>query len=84
MGTFVEAMAHVKIIKPSKEKIVEFEIIEPNNQYATMYMEQIITYAKGLEKMCGAKTNVNGNTITIVFDDEEIASRIRNDWEMNL
>lgn len=66
---------------PSQGKILEFEVTEQNGQVAKMYMKNLITYAENLGRLYGTTNTIRGNKISIVFDDEEIASQIRADWK---
>lgn len=69
----------VKLIEPSTGRIVELEVTEKNDRVAQMYMDQLTTYAKGLEQY-GAQWTVTGKTIRIVFADGNMAEHTRQTW----
>lgn len=69
----------VKLIEPSAGRIVELEVTEQNDSVAQMYMDQLKTYAKGLEQY-GVQWTVTGKTIRIVFADGNIAEDARQTW----
>lgn len=70
----------VKLIKPSVGRIVKIEVIEPNDYFAQFYMEQLKIYAENL-KQIGADWKIEGKTIQIIFDDDDMAKIIRQIWE---
>ena len=67
----------VELVEPSTGRCVKFVVTEKNNRVAEMYMDQLITYAKGLN---AAGWIVEANTIKIVFADSSIAESVRQDW----
>lgn len=69
----------VKLIEPSTGRIVKLEVTEQNDIVAKMYMEQLTTYAQGMEQY-GAQWTVTGKTIQIMFEDGNMAENARQTW----
>lgn len=72
-------MCNVKLVEPSIGRIVKLEVTEPNDCVAKMYMDQLTTYAEGLEQF-EAQWTVKGKTIEIVFTDGNMAENVRQTW----
>lgn len=70
----------VKLVEPSTGRIVELQVIEPNDAVSKMYMGQLKVYAKALEQF-GVLWNINGKTIRLTFADANMAENARKTWK---
>ena len=70
----------VKLVEPSTGRIVELQVIEPDDAVAKMYMRQLEAYAKALEQY-GVQRNINGKRIRLTFTDGNMAENARKTWK---
>lgn len=70
----------VKLVEPSKGRIVELQIIELDDAVAKMYMGQLEAYAKTLEQY-GVQWSINGKIIRLTFTDGNMAENARKTWK---
>ena len=71
----------VELVEQSVGNVVEFKVTEKKEFYAQIYMRQIITYAKCLERLGEAKWEIKGQNVRIVFQNEENARITRRNWK---
>ena len=69
----------VKLVEPSTGRIVELEVTEQNENVVSMYLNQLKTYAKGLEQF-GVQWDIKGKTIQLTFADGNMAENARETW----
>ena len=69
-----------KLVEPSTGRIVELQVIEPDDAVAKMYMGQLEAYAKALEQY-GVQWNINGKRIRLTFTDGNMAENARKTWK---
>lgn len=70
----------VKLVEPSVGRIVELQVTEPNDCVAKLYMDQLTTYAEGLEQF-GVQWEVTDKTIRLTFTNGDMAENARKNWK---
>ena len=70
----------VKLVEPSRGRIVELEIMEKREFTANLYMDQLKTLGKCL-KRDGVTYTTSGNKIKFEFPNGDMAENFRNFWK---
>lgn len=70
----------IRLVEPSEGRVVEFEVTEPNEFVADIYVRQIKAYARALGNSV-SQYNIIGRKIRIVFSDSRMAEIARQNWK---
>lgn len=69
----------VKLVEPSKGRVVELQITEKNDFTVKLYMDQLTNYAKSMEQF-GVQWKIIGKTVRLTFSDSNMAEDARQTW----
>ena len=70
----------VKLVEPSGGRIVVLQVTEQNDFVAKLYMDQLKTYAEGLEQF-GVQWEATDKTIRLTFANGDMAENARQTWK---
>mgnify|MGYP003249750387 CR=1 FL=1 len=67
----------LKLVEPSRGRVIEFQLQEQNDALAQIYMKELKQYMQETFEKCGAQVKASGKNIRITFNDVGMAEKIR-------